>query len=88
MGGAPSPAVPLSSGDSGAPQAIGDSAHLPPGPGAPEELFAVRVLAHRLRLPVGTIARKVMSGWDADAADLKIPCVVCGEDHEQTGSSV
>jgi hypothetical protein len=44
--------------------------------------FAVRLLAHRLRLPAATIARKAMDGWAAEVMDpAGVSCRVCGANH-------
>lgn len=41
-----------------------------------EREFAIHLMAHRLRVSAATIARKVMSGWEADAVATST-CSIC-----------
>jgi len=51
--------------------------------GFPRE-FAVHLLAHRLRRPVGPIARKTTNGWAAEMMSASgSHCEICGVDHER-----
>ena len=52
----------------------------------PAERFTLQVLAHRLQMPVGTIAHKVMNGWSAEQAEADRRCTICGQEHRATGA--
>lgn len=60
---------------------IKESRRAPLGPVTPAHRFAMAVLAHRLRLPIGTVARKVTTGWNAEMVQVADECIVCGDVH-------
>jgi hypothetical protein len=61
---------------------IRETRHRPPEAVAFADEFTVQLLAHRLRTPVATIARKVMYGRDAELVQASgDACMVCGRKH-------